>query len=225
MGVLSCLLLIESFSRFKGGPAYGNWKIEKDIIEDNNIKKEVLIQKSYLTSLNILKSIAYHSMKRIVITDSEIPYFWVCLVDDLVEQYRPTRAGKVFILSNICNVKIPKADSSKICVRYDFENENNDIDNIIHFFIHKIERYYYILDMNFKFTIEVKIKEKDILMKYHYQKKKDSYKKVRKILLYKNKFKEPKEYNEEELEKFLMKELKERKKEIGNFFEENNISY
>ena len=157
---------------------------------------------SYMTAQSILKSIAYHSIESIEITEIDLPYFWVCLVDDLIEWYRPTRAGKDFISPSICKAIIKKASLQKIHIYYEFtrnadqnneentNNKNNKIeidDYIIHFFIDKLERYYYMLQINdFEFIIEVEMKkegEKEgILMNFTYCKIKDKEKRTGLIL-------------------------------------------
>lgn len=187
-GMNSCLLLMESFRRFKGGAPYQNWKK----VYPSGDLKGIWIQKSYMTAQSILKSIAYHSIESIEIIEIDLPYFWVCLVDDLIEWYRPTRAGKDFISPSICKVSIKKASLQKIHIYYEFtrnadqnneentNNKNNKIeidDDIIHFFIDKLERYYYMLRINdFEFIIEVEMKKegekKGILMNFTYCKKK-----------------------------------------------------
>lgn len=214
-GLLSCLLLMESFFRFKGGSAYENWKeefkdIEKDMKEGKEIMKKIWVQKSYLTSQSILKSIAIHSLKQTVITEIELPYFWVCLVDDLTEWYRPTRAGKDFISSGLCKVRIDEVSLNKVHVCYVFNNNiaknKEEIigDDAIHFFIDKIEKYYNLLDIQLEFTIDVK--NNGYLMRFYY-KKNDKEEKVRRFSLKSNKNGPLKDYDNEKIEELLMKDL------------------
>lgn len=226
-GMLSCLLLMESFRRFKGGAPYQNWK------------KGKWIQKSYMTAQSILKSIAYHCIESIEITEIDLPYFWVCLVDDLIEGYRPTRAGKDFISPSICKVRIKKASLQKLHVFYEFtqkvdqnneentNDENNKIeidDDVIYFFVDKLERYYYMLKINnFEFIIEVEMKkegEKEgILMNYTYCKKKDQEKSTKLILKKKGKTCGSKK-GPIEIEDLLMLDKKNRIKTIKKVFKE-----
>ncbi len=172
-GVISSLLLMESFRCFRDG------------VIVRKTKKNIWVQKSYLSSNDILKSIAYHSIETIIIDDKRCPYFWTCLVDDLIESYRPTRAGKDFISLGICEVRIFNISPKKIHIRYNFNKKKNikheekGIKDVIRFFIDKLERYYLILDFkDFEFVIDVKLKriktsdnqKSTILMKYEYKK-------------------------------------------------------
>jgi len=180
-GMLSCLLLMESFRRFVDGEIINIPNDDKDMDSDC---KGVWIQKSYLSSNEILKAIAYHNINNIIIVDQKLPNFWVCLVDDLVESYRPTRAGKDFISIGICDVQIVKFSLNKIHVRYTFDREmskddKKEIMGVIHFFIDKLERYYLILEIEgFKFIIDVKMnniidnenQNCSVLMQYQYNK-------------------------------------------------------
>jgi len=179
-GMISCLLLMESFRRFKGTEIYQNWRID----QPKDDPKEIWIHKSYMTSQYILKSIAYHSIENLEIIEIDLPLFWILLVDDLIEDYRPTRAGKDFMLYNLCNVKIKKFSIEDIHIRFEFNHpvkkkpnlekkkeldqeinkeanfENKDNinfeDDFIFFFIDKLERYFYLLQLkDFKFTMEI----------------------------------------------------------------------
>ncbi|MBA7540156.1 hypothetical protein ES705_32450 [subsurface metagenome] len=189
-GMLSCLLLMESFRRFRDGESI---PISKNNMENNEDNNKIWIQKSYLSANGILKTIAYHNIKTIIISDIRLPYFWSCLVDDLIESYRPTRAGKDFISPGICDVQIIKASLKKIHICYYFdkemgENDKGDIKDVIHFFVDKLEKYYLILEIEeFEFIIDlemkkIKISENQnltILMRFQYEK--NNGKKVRMV--------------------------------------------
>lgn len=214
-GMISCLLLIESFRRFKGGPSYQNWK-KSDGESDN---KKTWIQKSYLTAQSILKPIANHSSESIELTEIDIPYFWIYLVDDLAEGYRPTRAGKDFITNSICTAKIKVKSLQNIGVLYEFSPiGKNKIDEIrkdvIHFFIDKLERYFFMLNVNdFHFSIKVRL-EKDIFMEFTYNKNPKFYKVGRT---------DSKKLSRE-IKSLLMLEKDKRIEEIKNIFNENFLT-
>ncbi|MFX1568685.1 MAG: hypothetical protein ACFFCV_09985 [Promethearchaeota archaeon] len=236
-GILSCLLLLESFRSFRDGLIYKH-KNEKGM---NEI---YYVQKSYLTALGILKAIAYHGIEDIIISEINLPYFWICLIDDLIEWYRPTRAGKDFISSGLCRVKIKKPHFDeltdkklikKIHIGFFFyiakDNEdqkyNKNIKDIIHFFIDKLTKYYYILNINsFEFHIDVNFKEKlggRIKLKYLYENR-DDIQKSKIFIKYDCNSTPDYEDNSEkkEIQKLLMKGINGAKKEIYNkLFKEN----
>ncbi|MBA7557685.1 hypothetical protein ES705_50454 [subsurface metagenome] len=223
--MVSCLLLMESFRRFKGGAPYQNWKE----VNPRYTLRGTWIQKSYMTAQSILKSIAYHSIESTETYEIELPYFWVCLVDDITEEYRPTRAGKDFISPSICKVLIKEASLKKIHISYEFtrvadqnnkentDDKKNEIeidDDIIHFFVDKLERYYYMLNIsNFVFIIEAEMK-KEILLKFTYCKKKDQEKCTRLIVRRKG----VKLGRSKDIKELLRQDKNNRIKEIKNLF-------
>ena len=223
-GMFSCLLLMESFRRFKGGSPYQNWMKKRHLCS----LEEIWIQKSYMTAQSILKSIAYHSIDSIQITEIDLPYFWVCLVDDLSEWYRPTRAGKDFISSGICKVRIDELNLSKIHISYVFDKNIAKIkeetigDDAFHFFIDKIEKYYNLLDLQLEFIIDVKTD--GFLMSFYYTKN-DKEENVPGFRLKSNKNGSSKKYDKKEIEELLMKDLGEKTeiiREIKSFFKKND---
>ncbi len=226
-GLLSCLLLMESFRRFKGGDPYHNWKMECE---------SKWIQKSYMTSQYILKPIAYHSMDSTQVNDIYLSYFWVFLIDDLIEAYRPTRAGKDFISQSMCKVRIKEASMKKIHLNFEFirfENQKHKerTKNVIHFFIDKIVRFTNLLlieDFIFKLEVEMKTEDnkQEIFMEYKYLKKKTKEKHIR--LKYKKEgYRQIVKRKLKEIEDFLMldkeKKIEKIKKELVKYKEYKSI--
>ena len=111
----------------------------------------------------ILKAIANHSFKSMVMIEIDLPYFWVVLIDDLIEGYRPTRAGEDYILSSLCEVQIIEVSLKRIHICYCFErrmssDDKKEIKDAIRFFYEKLDRYYHIIEFEgFEFIIDVKM--------------------------------------------------------------------
>ncbi len=148
-GVISCLLLVSKLRRFSRDDC-----IEYKISERDG--GDFWVDRDFMVSQYILKPIAYHSGKEVVIRKGErgLIYLWVMLCDDLTEWHRPTRSGGAQMISRQCRVYIESLAEDNISIRYLF-NISSQRREPRYFFADKVLRYFGLLDDHLTLKIVV----------------------------------------------------------------------
>lgn len=160
-GVISCLLLVDKLERFRRDTSI-DYKIT---LQEGN---KFWVDRDFMVSQYILKPIAYHSGRNVVIRTGEkdLIYLWFMLCDDLAEWHRPTRGGGAELISRQCRVYIESLDIDNISIMYLFNISSEDREPR-YFFADKVFRYYSLLDDNL--TLKIVVEDKDYRKeKYEY---------------------------------------------------------